>query len=323
MSDPSRIKAGNLNKHITDELENLQKLYETLGDKGRSITYANTIRTLKLISYQITDADQLKNIKGFGAKTRNKISEILKNGFLQKVLSLSNKPQIQVMNQICQIYGFGSKIASDLYKLGVRGIKDLKVFAENHKEYFTDIQLAALEISDDLFQRIPREEVAILGKIIRDQLIMIEPKADMTVTGSYRRGRELCGDIDIVIGTKHKDKLLAFLITSLKAIGLMTHIFMNSHEKFTGVVKLEDKPHRQLDLYVCNLDETPYAVLYFTGSKNYNRLLRLEADKKGYHLSNTGLYNRSTGQKLINASCENDIIRFLGFPVLSLKERDV
>ncbi|CAG9314570.1 unnamed protein product [Blepharisma stoltei] len=321
--DPSRIKSSNLNSHITDELEKLQKLYEILDDRGRSVTYANTIRSLKLLNFKVTDAEQLKKIKGFGIKTRNKVAEILQKGYLDKTVSLSKEPQIQAINEISQIYGFGSKTAIDLYKHGLRTIQDVKKFAEINRDYFSEIQLTGIELYDDLIQKIPREEVERIGSIIKAQLKLIEPKSEFELCGSYRRGRELCGDIDIVIGTKHKDRLLPFLITSLKAIGLLTHSFTNTSEKFTGVVKLEGKPHRQLDFFVCNIEETPYAILYFTGSSNYNRLLRLEAEKKGYHLSNTGLYNRSTGQKLINATTEDDIIRFLGFPILSLQERDV
>ena len=52
-------------------------------------------------------------------------------------------------------------------------------------------------------------------------------------------------------------------------------------------------------------------------------MLRLAANKNGLHLSNTGLTDAANGTELLIPTCEEDIISYLGFPILSLKERDI
>jgi DNA polymerase/3'-5' exonuclease PolX len=65
-------------------------------------------------------------------------------------------------------------------------------------------------------------------------------------------------------------------------------------------------------------------LLYFTGSFEYNRLLRTEAARKGYVLGNEGVHVRKTGKKVnLGAKTEEDIVRWLGMPVLSMEERDI
>lgn len=46
--------------------------------------------------------------------------------------------------------------------------------------------------------RIPREEVAFIGKVVTDVAHSIDPQLKLVLGGSYRRGRETCGDIDIL-----------------------------------------------------------------------------------------------------------------------------
>lgn len=52
-------------------------------------------------------------------------------------------------------------------------------------------------------------------------------------------------------------------------------------------------------------------------------MLRQAAGKSNLHLSNTSLFDLRTGQAVISPNSEEDIIKFLGFPVLTLKARDI
>ena len=48
-------------------------------------------------------------------------------------------------------------------------------------------------------------------------------------------------------------------------------------------------------------------------------MLRLAANKKGLHLSNTGLTDAANGTELLIPTCEEDIISYLGFPIILQK----
>ena len=121
----------------------------------------------------------------------------------------------------------------------------------------------------------------------------------MEACGSYRRGRESCGDIDVLI-TKTDGSSIAGIIEKI-VIRLEKEAFLKerlgnfrySHtgsEGYMGVCQL-DKKHlnRRIDIRAYPYDQYGFALLYFTGSGNFNRSMRLFAQKKGYSLSDYGL----------------------------------
>ncbi|MDX1386037.1 MAG: PHP domain-containing protein, partial [bacterium] len=65
----------------------------------------------------------------------------------------------------------------------------------------------------------------------------------------------------------------------------------------------------QVDLRVVNDREFPFALLYFTGSKEHNTVLRQIAKKKGLKLNEYGLFK---GKKNLPAKTETDIYQTLG-----------
>lgn len=113
-------------------------------------------------------------------------------------------------------------------------------------------------------------------------------------------GKDTCGDVDILIcrndGEDNKPKkLMTNLILKLEQNGLLTdHLSFprpNSYgsETYMGVGILNGK-HRRIDLKYYPKDLYGYALLYFTGSDYFNRSMRLFSRKKGYSLSDHGLY---------------------------------
>ena len=324
-SPPSKLKpellaesGRNFNFHLTKELEKLKNYYEILGDRGRTITYSNTLRTLRLLPFKVESMDQIKNIEGLGPKTLNKVREILDHGSLQRLETFRQNERIATMDFLKQIHGIGNEMAYSLYKQGVRTIQSLQLYANQHPESFTETQRTSIDLFTDLQQKIPREEVKEISDIIREKVKSLDPEAEFEVCGSYRRGRELCGDVDIVIATSVRD----LLIELVQKTGVFTHTFSLSSHKFMGLGKAREV-YRRIDVYVCSPREFWFAVLYFTGSANYNRMLRMAAMKKGLHLSNTDMHEVANGKAPVAPKCEEDIIEFLGFPRISLQERDV
>jgi DNA polymerase/3'-5' exonuclease PolX len=308
----------NFNFHLTKELEKLKNYYEILGDKGRAITYSNIVRTLRLLPFQVESIGQLRNIEGLGEKTLNKIHEILEKGSLQRLDTFRQNERIQVIEILTQVHGIGRDLAYTLYKRNIRTIKALQTFAAENPSFFTETQLSAITLHDEIQEKIPRNEVKMIGDIVINTIFEIDKAAKAEICGSYRRGREMCGDIDVVVGSDCEDLLLE----TVDRCGIVTHKFVFTGHKFIGVCKANEL-HRRLDIYACKLSEFWFAVLYFTGSSNYNRMLRLNAGKKGLHLSNTGMTEVGNRVNVVEPKCEEDIIAFLGLPLLSLAERDV
>ena len=85
-----------------------------------------------------------------------------------------------------------------------------------------------MNLYDDLNSRIPREECRQIFEIIRAEALAIDPKVWVEIMGSYRRGQETSGDVDILITRDTADGLnhsgvMKKLVDRLMVRGMITH----------------------------------------------------------------------------------------------------
>src|SRR5438128_2693418 len=80
-------------------------------------------------------------------------------------------------------------------------------------------------------------------------------------------------------------------------------------EKFMGVVSCPAKnsPHYRLDIEFVHPNSYGAALLYFTGSKEFNVMMRANAKKRGFLLNEHGLYYAKTGKVVRNCMTEQEI----------------
>jgi DNA polymerase/3'-5' exonuclease PolX len=320
----SQLITSDHNDHIIQPFERLESYYRILGDKGRYTTYSNVARTLKMLPFKVTRIEQLNNLPGIGRKTKEKIDELLRTGQIARVKNLEKQGFIKSLEEFENIYGVGTTKAEQFYKRGMRNIQDVKRYAEQHPDFFSREQLIGIKYYDDLMQTIPSGEIEMIGSYVQRCFKELEPMSQMVITGSYRRGRPESGDIDIVVKTYEIGTLMSRIVEKLAEIGLLKEVLKQSQGTLLSIVQLPSRPCRRVDIKLADPKAYPFMVLYFTGSKNYNRLLKVEAAKQGYNLGNDGLYDRASGNEVETGALEeNDIIRFLGMPVMSLQERDI
>jgi DNA polymerase lambda len=55
---------------------------------------------------------------------------------------------------------------------------------------------------EDLKEEMKREEVELIGKLVEERTQQLYPGAEVRIMGSYRRGKEGCGDVDVHITHK-------------------------------------------------------------------------------------------------------------------------
>lgn len=89
-----------------------------------------------------------------------------------------------------------------------------------------------------------------------------------------------------------------------------------------GVARLDDT-HRRFDVFWSTPDKFYSMTLVYTGSRNYNRMINVEAEKQGLHMSMHGLVVAGTSRLCLEPRCEGDIMEYLGMPVLSPAQRDI
>lgn len=133
----------------------------------------------------------------------------------------------------------------------------------------------------------------------------------ITLCGSYRRECKLLGDIDILVPIDHFESTIA----ELKIIP-----YTHGTTRCSGFIKV-GRAYVQIDVCAYRPGEYAYMLLYFTGSREFNIRMRAIAKKKGYLLSNTGMYKVATPKKVIAAVDERSIFVKLDMVYVRAKNR--
>lgn len=332
-------KRINLNEHITSVLEVLMSNYTILKDKGRSFAYRFAIISLQSFPEKITNLDQVEKLHKVGGKIKKKIGEILETGTLRRVKAMDELGRLKSIKEFSGIWGIGSATADKLYSLGYRSIADLRA---NVPSCLNDNQRIGLELYEDFNVRIPREEVKKISEIVVAHAKALLPSVEITANtcGSYRRGLETCGDVDVLLtfdNVEAHKSYLQDLISNLREAKLITHTlvlseFSKKHDSFTfeGVAKLPEGLHRRLDIKVYPKKFYAWALMHFTGSANFNRSIRLFAKTKGLKLTDEGIFpairkNGEThcGASLAECYTEEDIFKLFDMPYKPPEQRDL
>ena len=320
----------NKNKHLTDEFEKILEFHNNEGNKFEALAYRKVIGILKKYKEEINDVNRIPKIKGIGPKITEKIREILLTGKCRKSDNAESDSKNKCIKELTSVHGIGIKQANEFYAQGIRNVNDLK----NISDTLPNTIKKGLKYYDDIQIKIPREEITELFKIIEEELYQILDKNILKaeVVGSYRRGKKLCGDMDVIITRVDNGKISGILHTLVEKLInrniIVDTLTMSDRndvncEIFMGICKLNEKGlNRRLDIKVYEKSFFPFAILYFTGSAYFNRSLRLFAKKKGYHLSDKELSDRITGEKIL-CNSEEDIFKALSLKYKTPEERDI
>jgi DNA polymerase (family 10) len=129
--------------------------------------------------------------------------------------------------------------------------------------------------------------------------------------GSLRRWKEVVRDVDLLVSSSSPSAVMDHFV---RAEGI-DEILGKGETKSS--VRL--KSGLQVDLRVVSDEQFPFALNYFTGSKEHNVALRQIAQKKGLKLSEYGIFK---GSKLIECADEEAIYRELGLPYFPPEMRE-
>jgi DNA polymerase/3'-5' exonuclease PolX len=268
-------------------------------DKFSAIAYAKAIKELKKLD-SINSLSDVEGIPGVGKKIKEKIQEILTTGSLEAATIAKSELKIDVYQDLLKVHGIGPTKAKELIdKHKIRSIADLR----SKQELINDVQKMGLKYYEDSLERIPREEMEEHEKRIKAVI------PDSMIVGSYRRGAETSGDIDVLIKAKDSFKNI---VTSLKEQKYIVDILGLGLKKCMAFVKLNsDSKARRLDLLMTPEKEYAYAQLYFTGSDTFNVAFRKYALTKGYTLNEHGMKPIREAADVPFLGSEKDIFKFL------------
>ena len=260
--------------------------------------------------YKRGGLEALKKIPGIGESIAKKIEELITTGKLRYYEELKKKVPVD-LESFSGIEGLGPKKIKILYKkLGIKNINDLEKAAREHKisklpgfkEKTEQNILKGIEFAKKSKGRYILGFTLPLIRDIESRLKSLPEVKRVVVAGSTRRMKETIGDVDFLVISDKPSRVMDFFVSMPEVIDVV------GKGKTKSTVKL--KNGMDADLRVLPEKSFGSALQYFTGSREHNIALRLIAVKKGWKLSEYGLFNKKG--KMIAGETEEGVYKKLG-----------
>lgn len=321
---------SNPNGRTIEILQKMADYYVETKDHWRQTAYRKAIGVLRKQNTNISSYDEAIRLPTVGHRLAMKIEEIVLTNGLRRLSEAITDPNYHTLHTFMNVYGVGINQAWKWVQQGHTSLEDLKAHAS-----LTKNQRLGIEHYDEFLIRIPRDEVTALGDVVIAAAATIDPKVEVIIGGSYRRGAATSGDIDFILtkpATTTSQDLLEFLMNltnHLTETGFLVAALVTPSQtgsKWHGCCVLPGAPKpiwRRIDLLLVPETELGAALIYFTGDDIFNRSIRLLASKKGWRLNQRGLYKdvlrgpereKITVGTLIEGADEKKIFAALGVP---------
>ena len=328
------------NKAIAQVLEEVGELLEIKGDNPFKIrAYHNAARILEGMSHDVSELVEkgtLREIKGIGEALSEKITELVKTGKCKHHLELKKSLPRGILD-LLQIPGLGPKRAKVLYeKLKIKNVPELERACEKNR--LVELEGFGEKSQAKILEAIKHhnktkgyflisqavEEAGKFVKFLKKSKDIIPPPAfgpkgrlskkgppsaektgggiiRIEIGGSLRRHKEIVHDIDVLVSSKRPHPIHE-AFTSYSEVD---QVLAKGETKSSVILK----SGIQVDLRTVTDQEFPYALYYFTGSKEHNVAVRTIAKRMGFKISEYGVFK---GTRLIPCKDEADIFKIFG-----------
>ncbi len=272
---------------IADELLIIARLLELKGENPFKIrAYSQAARALENFSGNLQDAaSQTIVVPGIGKAIAEKINELLTTGRLSYLENLKAEFP-STLFELFELQGLGGKKIKALYdQLGVDSIESLRLACEDGriaglpgfgtKSAMNILKAIEQHARHSGFFRLG--DVTALANDILEALRAHPKVIRASAAGSFRRSKEILHDLDFVVSTKDPARVTADF----------THFDLVEEVIACGDTKASVRMVGgvQCDLRAVSDEEFPFAISYFTGSKEHNIALRNRALKRGWTLN--------------------------------------
>ena len=295
----------------------------------------NALRTIKNLSTDIKDIKELDGISGIGKGIKDRINEIIKTKKLKELDELCknidclNLNKINIKDELLNIVGVGEIFANKLLNIyKITSVKEFIDLVQNKKIKVSSTIELGIKYYNKLKFNIPRQEITKTLDYLETEISKIDDSIIIQICGSYRRQKLTSNDIDLLVTIptileedKNLEKdIIQKIVKKLHDNNfLLDDITPQATDKYMGFIKYAKFPVRRIDIrFIPFLSWYP-AILYFTGSKDLNLMMRNKAKKLGYKLNEYGIFK---GSKNILVESEEEIFNLLEIKYLEPQERN-
>ncbi len=305
---------------VAEILTEIGILLELKGENPfKTRAYANAARTLETLGEpleRIIAEERLGSFKGIGEALQKKITELATTGKLAYYdeLKASFPPGLFEM---LQIPGVGPKKVKVLYeKLGIKNVAELEAACKAGKVAALDGfgEKTQAKICEGInFRRNYASRHLLVSALSASEPILevLREHPDVircSSAGSLRRYKEVVGDVDFLVSSKKPAQVIEFFVTQPGVASVSAKGETKATVILTGGI--------QADLRVVSDAEFPFALAYFTGSKEHNIVMRQRAIQRGLRLNEYGLFKSKEETRdpklLVTCQTEEEIFEKLG-----------
>lgn len=284
------------NREIAAVFEQIADLLEFQNaNPFRVRAYRNGARKISDLSEPLTaiaedPARQLTDLEGIGKDLAEKIATLLATGSLPMLEELLAEVPSTVL-AILRVPGLGPKKAAVLFReLNVESLEDLRTACQEQR--VRDLKgfgakteetiLKGLVIAEQAEKRTKWAEADAIVTALLAHLRTAKEIVQMEMAGSYRRGCETVGDLDVLVEASDSGAVM----DRLGEFPGIAEVLARGDTKMS--VRLDSG--MQIDLRVVPGESFGAALQYFTGSKAHNVAIRGQAKQRGLKVNEWGVF---------------------------------
>ncbi|MCD6539165.1 MAG: DNA polymerase/3'-5' exonuclease PolX [Candidatus Omnitrophica bacterium] len=305
------------NQDIANIFREIAIILELKGDNPFRIrAYQKAAQNIESLPFSLKDVlrdGRLEEIPGIGKDLAGKIKEIITTGKLRQH-QLLKKSIPSGLIEMLGIPGLGPKTVKVIYeKLKISDIKSLERAAltgrlkglPGIKEKTEENILKGIALIKGGRERMPLYQALKVAEGFVEPLKNLKEVEKIEPAGSLRRRKETVKDIDILIVSSKPSKVMDNFVN----LPNVKEVLAKGETKSSVI----SRQNIQVDLRVVENASFGSALLYFTGSKNFNISLRTYALKKNYKINEYGVFKvEKNREKRVAGKTEEEIFRLFG-----------
>ncbi len=313
------------NAEVADILDKYADLLEIDGaNQFRVRAYRNASRNISNHPHSLADmvreGKDLTELPGVGKDLAGKITEIINSGRFSELESIKERLPAGLID-ITRIAGLGPKRAGVLYhELGISNIEELEKAAREGK--VRELRGFAARLEQAILEDIERRGGGAAGRLklsvaqslaqpLLAYLKKVKGVKQVEAAGSYRRGMETVGDLDILVTHESGSDVMERFVNYED----VDRVVSRGPTRSTVVLRFG----LHVDLRAVPEESYGAALHYFTGSKAHNVAIRLLGVKKGLKINEYGVFQR---EKRVAGRTEAEVYAQVGLPYIEPELRE-
>jgi DNA polymerase (family X) len=306
------------NHEIAAVFEEISDLMKIVQDDPKwtfkSAAYDRAKRAIESYPEKLEDISRdpnrkLTDVPGVGADLAAKIKELVDTGkcqYHEEQLKKVPKGLLDLLN----LQSVGPQKVRLFYKeLGVESVDDLEKAAKSGR--LRELPKMDVKSEENILKAIEvyrraagRFLLSTAYETAQDLIAYLKQLKSVDraePAGSLRRGRETVGDLDLLVTGRDHASIAEHFVKHPRVVQVLAK----------GKDKVSVKLENDLQVDVRLLERRSYgaAMQYFTGSKEHNVALRDRAKRKGWKLSEYGLFE---GEKVLAGRTEEEVYTKMG-----------